>query len=121
MALYLPFAMNKANTLFHSLKTTHCTERCYQILEYQISNNIFDFACKSDYFIQVIFSRKLKYCAKTLHYLQRQSSGFHFLIALNLSKSSIPKQPSRGVLRKRCSENMQQIYRRTPTPKCDSN
>ena len=27
------------------------------------------------------------------------------------------KQPSSGVLRKRCSENMQQIYRRTPIPK----
>ena len=27
------------------------------------------------------------------------------------------KQPSRGVLMKRCSENMQQIYRRTPMPK----
>ena len=26
------------------------------------------------------------------------------------------KQPSRGVLRKRCSKNMQQIYRRTPMP-----
>ena len=31
------------------------------------------------------------------------------------------KQPSRGVLRKRCSENMQQMYRRTPMPKCDFN
>ena len=31
------------------------------------------------------------------------------------------KQPSRGVLRKRCSENMQQIYRRTPIPKGDVN
>ena len=29
------------------------------------------------------------------------------------------KQPPRGVLRKRCSKNMQQIYRRTPMPKCD--
>ena len=28
------------------------------------------------------------------------------------------KQPSRGVLRKRCSENMQQIYRRKPMGKC---
>ena len=28
---------------------------------------------------------------------------------------------SRGVLRKRCSENMQQIYRRTPISKCDFN
>ena len=33
----------------------------------------------------------------------------------------IQKQPSRGVRRKRCSENMQQIYRRTPIPKCDFN
>ena len=31
------------------------------------------------------------------------------------------KQPSGGVLRKRCSENIQQIYRRTPMPKCDFN
>ena len=27
----------------------------------------------------------------------------------------------RGVLIKRCSENIQQIYRRTPMPKCDFN
>ena len=31
------------------------------------------------------------------------------------------KQPSRGVLKKRCSENMPQIYRRTPMPKCTFN
>ena len=31
------------------------------------------------------------------------------------------KQPPRGVLRKKCSENIQQIYRRTPMPKCDFN
>ena len=31
------------------------------------------------------------------------------------------KQPSKGVFRKRCSENMQQIYRRAPMPKCDFN
>ena len=29
------------------------------------------------------------------------------------------KQPFRGVLRKRCSENMQQMYMRAPTSKCD--
>ena len=29
------------------------------------------------------------------------------------------KQLPRGVLKKRCSENIQQIYRRTPIPKCD--
>ena len=31
------------------------------------------------------------------------------------------KQPSRGVLRKRYSKNMKQIYRRTPMPNCDFN
>ena len=31
------------------------------------------------------------------------------------------KQPSRGVLIKRCSENMQYIYKRTPMLKCDFN
>ena len=31
------------------------------------------------------------------------------------------KQPPRGVLRKKCSENMQQIYRGTPMPKRDFN
>ena len=31
------------------------------------------------------------------------------------------KQPPRGVPRKRWSENIQQIYRRTPMPKCDFN
>ena len=31
------------------------------------------------------------------------------------------KQPSRSLLKKRCSENIQQIYGRTPMPKCDFN
>ena len=31
------------------------------------------------------------------------------------------KQPSRGVLNKGCPGSMQQIYRRTPMPKCDFN
>ena len=29
------------------------------------------------------------------------------------------KQPPKGVLKERCSENMQQIYMRTPMTKCD--
>ena len=33
----------------------------------------------------------------------------------------VKKQSSKGVLRKRSSENMQKIYRRTPMPKCDFN
>ena len=31
------------------------------------------------------------------------------------------QEPSTGVLRKRCSKNMQQIYRTTTMPKCDFN
>ena len=33
--------------------------------------------------------------------------------------TNLQKQPPRSVLRKRCSENMQQIYRRALIPKCD--
>ena len=33
----------------------------------------------------------------------------------------IQKQPPRGVLKRRCSGNMQQIYKRTPMPKCGFN
>ena len=33
----------------------------------------------------------------------------------------LQKQPSRGAFWKRCPENMQQIYKRTPMPKCDFN
>ena len=33
----------------------------------------------------------------------------------------LQKQPSGVVFRKRCSENMQQIYKRTPMSKCDFN
>ena len=33
----------------------------------------------------------------------------------------IRTQPSRGALKKSCSENMQQIYRRTPMRKCNFN
>ena len=36
-----------------------------------------------------------------------------------LGHSIIQKHPSRCVPKKRCSENMQQIYRRKPMPKCD--
>ena len=42
---------------------------------------------------------------------------------ISYSWSNFQKQPPRGVPRKRCSETMEQIYRRTPMPmlKCDFN
>ena len=38
-----------------------------------------------------------------------------------ITMKKVQKQSSRGVPRKRYSENMRQIYRRTPMPKCDFN
>ena len=46
---------------------------------------------------------------------------FSFLTLTKFGSEGIRKQLSRGVLRKRYSENMQQIYRRTPTSKCEFN
>ena len=40
---------------------------------------------------------------------------------LECPRTKAHKQPPRGVLGKMCSENMQQIYRRTPMPICDFN
>ena len=37
------------------------------------------------------------------------------------SREFLQKQPPKGVLKERCSENMQQIYSRTSMPKCDLN
>ena len=37
------------------------------------------------------------------------------------SKGNLQKQPPRGVFNKKCSENMLQVYRRTPMPKCNFN
>ena len=51
--------------------------------------------------------------------LQRVSAIFNLTIEMP-GLIQTQKQPTKGVLRKRCSENMQQIYRRTPMSKCDS-
>ena len=45
-------------------------------------------------------------------------------LSLNVDKTKwllFQKLPPRGALRKRCSENMQQIYRGILMPKCDFN
>ena len=40
---------------------------------------------------------------------------------MRLDMLPLKKQPPRGVTRKRCPENMQQIYKRTPISNCDFN
>ena len=42
-----------------------------------------------------------------------------YLLSKKDSLEDVQMQPPRGVLRKRCSQNMHQIYKRTPMPKCD--
>ena len=49
------------------------------------------------------------------------SEVFEKLPEQNSVINYIKKQPSRGVLRKRCSGNMQQIYGRKPMPKFNFN
>ena len=61
---------------------------------------------------------KKKKTPKDQHLLE---SYFKQMGNLVFSHSILQKQPTRGVLKKRCSENMQQIYRSTPMPNCDFN
>ena len=52
------------------------------------------------------------------HFLNKYWSSIEKYHKTNMPrKASVQKQSSRGVLKKMCSENMQQIYRRTPMPK----
>ena len=58
--------------------------------------------------------------------LQKATLNIYILNFQNIKKHyqnllDIQKQPPRGFRRKRCSENMQQIYRRIPMPRCDFN
>ena len=71
------------------------------------------------YFIQthVLWFYKDTAKVSSLPLLKITTKSTHFLPA----KKKTQKQPSRGVLRKRCSENMLQIYRRTPMPDVNFN
>ena len=68
------------------------------------------------------------YCYYTNHFMNREDwlNDFWMLIVIEqflvwppIYSASSEKNPSRGILRKRCSENMQQIYGRTRIAKCD--
>ena len=80
----------------------------------------FIFCAVSDWLKQKI------YCALIYFpILQRKIISCHNSISVNFKKlkheKHFQKQPPRDVLKKRCPENIQQIYRRTPMPKCDFN
>ena len=67
-------------------------------------------------------------CTFVFHFYTLQGFRFAFFSCFTLRMLQffllhfVQKQPPRGgALKKRCSENMQQIYRRTPILKCDIN
>ena len=54
--------------------------------------------------------------AKLHVHMMVDSSSIGWVLNMNFGDANwdVKKQPFRGVVRKRCSENIQQIYRRTP-------
>ena len=88
--------------------------------------------------MKIEFPEKLIIAHLNINSIRNKFGSFSFMIENNVDillisetklDDSFPlgqfnicqKQPSRIVLRKRCSENMQQVYRRAPMPKCDFN
>ena len=71
----------------------------------------------------MLYSQKSLYEYGTEHFtLNFSYMLWKFLMLLKVARvGNIQKQPFRGVHKKRFSENIQQIYRRTPMPKCDFN
>ena len=78
-----------------------------------------------NYLISLIPKREQTFNTRSKHlptYNCRTDSFKYLFFPCTLNDwSNLQKQPPRGVPRKRCSENMQQTYRRTPMPKCDLN
>ena len=88
-----------------------------------ISTNLVAFAkeiLRKNICIKILFEwRRLTYLLKILRIIIYYIL-IKFVFKFICKKRSTQKQLSRGVLIKRCSEYMQQIYRRTHMPKCDN-
>ena len=69
----------------------------------------------------ILMSHTLTFSSKSNNNNKKKQSKPKAPISSNFWKCLSHKEPYRGVLRKMCSENMQQIYRRTPMPNCDFN
>ena len=78
-----------------------------------------------------VFVYKLSGCgleSRCCHLINPSSWNLRYTLPKALKKSQglytykhVEKQPSGGIFSKKCSENMHQIYRRPPMPKCDFN
>ena len=71
------------------------------------------------FFLATWWGRSLRWFLNTLKW--RNSFLLFGYLPKYLLIHFLKKQPSRDVIRKWCSENMQQTYRRTSMPKCDFN
>ena len=95
----------QSRPLFILKRFQKCHWILFAILLWQVAWPLKSFELESDYWTNLFFSSK-------------------WVISFIWFQRSIEKrqkQPSRGVLKKRCTENIRQIYRRTPVPKCDFN
>ena len=74
--------------------------------------------------VEVFVENKQIYENNTSKFLIQDFSNIRItrtLFSINCNICKYQKQPPRGVPRKSCSEILQQIYRRTPMPKCNFN
>ena len=79
---------------------------------------------QNEYFFTSCYRGLKSYLQRFAVYFTKLFNGksmFRMQLQDYFKAMTLQKQLSRGVLRKRCSENMQQIYRRTPMPKSNFN
>ena len=74
-----------------------------------------------DYFEETNLSQLLTSFQQLHYFLILPSLLDPFSTIARRRRRKYQKQPSRGIPRKKCSEDMQQIYNRTAMPKCNFN
>ena len=103
------FCIKKVFLTIHNFIEKEALTQMFSSEFFKIFKNTFYRTHAGDYFFVLQFSVDLK------------NSSIDILVNShthdNGKKKISNKQPFRGVHRKKCSENMQQIYGRTPTPK----
>ena len=104
------------NHFFHSINQL-CWNKAYESAKYSqallhlpFRCSLFDELASTNKIIAMFTMIFFIYCRDKLRRITKLSK-----------RVNLQKQPSRGALKRRCSEIMQHIYRRTHIPKCDFN
>ena len=93
-------------------------------MRYSVSNQICNLRHYNEFFSQKHLLNKWLCSQYFNYYVLNWDSKNKFILEIDICNGltiDIQTQPSRDILRERCSENMQQIYRKTPMTKCDFN